>query len=110
MARQTWAQRRKADEAQRRAAPPIDPAKAWRLVINGVPRGQDHETGAHAELERVVREENVEIPMAYHDDRYGRVNTASVHLERWDGCQWVVVPDTTRKIVLSVTLGGEHER
>lgn len=76
-------------------------------MVNGVPKGQHDEAEARSELERVVQE-SVKIPMEYYDDPYGRVNSAGVHLEQWDGVRWVLVADTGRQIVLSVTLSEDH--
>jgi hypothetical protein len=106
MGRRDW----RADEAQRRAMGPTNPARSWRVVVNGVPKGQHDEAGARAEVARIVAEEKVEIPLAYYNDPYGRITTVEVHLERWDGQVWVAVTGTSETVVIGVTLSGKGWR
>ncbi|WP_437730040.1 hypothetical protein [Sorangium sp. So ce1335] len=93
-------------EAVRLAAPPRDPLRTWRLTVNGGAYGEYDEAGARQALAEALGRE-VEIPSEYYGDPFGRITKASVGLQRWNGNSWGPVPDTSRDIVVDVSLSGK---
>ncbi|WP_437477416.1 hypothetical protein WME75_28255 [Sorangium sp. So ce1014] len=96
----------RAREAERWAAPPRDPTRPWRVVVNGGSCGEYDEAGARAEFEAALGR-SIEIPREYYRDSFARITKTRVELSRWDGNAWVGVPDASREIVVDVHLSGK---